>query len=195
MHKKRFVGEWIPNVKIACGFHFLGAKTNLGLLTALRWNPGWRAPIWTAGPEWDELLWELAPLCKPPVFLVYVHLLDVQIIIIHSQHLDTVKQLPFKKNQSFETKKIRCCLMVEFQCQILVERNDACGVVMIIKLGHAGEAVVGWLHISGCCKTMNAQIRSRNEAKIETWESSVVGCLSWFVCHTFCDIAGTKDRS
>ena len=30
MHEKRFVGARIPNVKIACGFHFLGAKTNLG---------------------------------------------------------------------------------------------------------------------------------------------------------------------
>lgn len=48
---------------------------------------------------------------------------------------------------------------------------------MIIKLRHTGKAVVGWLHISGCCETMNAQIRSRNEAKIGTWESSV-GCLS-----------------
>ena len=55
---------------------------------------------------------------------------------------------------------------------------DPSMVVMIIKLRHAGQAVVGCLHISGCCNTMNAQIRSRNEAKVETWESSARGCLS-----------------
>ena len=66
-----------------------------------------------------------------------MHLLGVQIIIICSQHLDAVN---LSKGLKFwEQRK----LDVKYQCQILVERNDACGLVMIIKLGQAGEAAVG----------------------------------------------------
>ena len=120
-------------------------------------------PGLTSEPQFEKLhlnrmnCFENSPLCIPSVLLVHIHLVD--------QHVSS-KSLPNKRYIH-----IGCICLAFLQCEPSM-------VVMIIKLRHAGQALVGWLHISACCKTMNAQIRSRNEAKIETWESFARGCLS-----------------